>query len=68
MLSVMRCNEYVLICDACDLMEVLHSGDGRMKTDDDKDFVVHNIATAIKCARFHRRKGQLLCEDCFKSL
>lgn len=60
MINVLRVFEYDIICDKCGVNEVLHTGDS------DGEICVHNIHTAIKSAGFHRSKGRLLCDECFK--
>lgn len=60
MINVLRVFEYDMACDECGVNEVLHTGDS------DRETYVHNIHTAIKLAGFHRSRGQLLCDECFK--
>lgn len=57
-IEVRKIFEYDLICDTCGCEEVLHTGEG--------DVFVHDINTAIKEARFHRSRGKLLCDGCFR--
>lgn len=59
---VMRCYEYSMRCDKCGAEEVLHTGDYISEM----DIFVHNGQTAIKAAKYHRSKGLLLCDECFK--
>ena len=64
--SVLRCFEYVMECDTCGAMEILHTGD--FPTVDGKSIYVHNRNTAIKGALYHQSKGKLLCDECFAEL
>ena len=56
-----RVTEYDVECDECGKSEVLYSGDsyhGR---------IVCNITSAIYVAGFHRSRGKVLCDVCFKA-
>ena len=62
--SIQKCYEYVIGCDMCGSVEVLHTGD--CPTVDGETIYIHDINTAIKGALYHRSKGLLLCDECFK--
>lgn len=59
-ISIMRVFEYYLECDKCGVSDCVHTGDSA------DDNYVHNRDSAIKVCGFHRSKGNLLCEECFK--
>lgn len=63
--SVLKCYEYVMECDKCGVMEILHTGDRPHVKGE--ELYVHNKHTAIKGALYHQSKGLLLCDKCFKS-
>ena len=58
--TALRFWEYSMVCDVCGVEEVLHTNDNA------DDIYVHNKATAIKAARYHQCKEQLLCDECFE--
>lgn len=62
-LNVLKTYEYYLECDCCGAFETFHTND----TGQD-GIIVHNIPTAIKGGQYHRSKGKLLCNDCFKKV
>ena len=59
--TVMRVSEYDVECDECGYEEVLYSYDQA------NGVIVHSIATAMKAARFHKRKGKCLCPICYEN-
>lgn len=62
MITVTRIFEYDITCDKCGNNEILHTGDS------DGEIKVHDIQSAIKHAKFHKNKGIILCNKCFKKL
>ena len=57
--KVRKVNEYDVECDECGYEEVLYS------YDQDNGVIVHSIETAMRAARFHKRKGKCLCPICY---
>ncbi len=55
--------EYFIECDVCGECDVAHTGD--LGVDNIR---IHNIPTAIKGMGYHRRKGKLICNKCFKNI
>lgn len=60
--TVTRIQEYTFECDNpdCNNWETLHTGE------DFHGIYVHNTQTAFKVAGFHKTKGMILCDECFK--
>lgn len=65
-LQVIRCFEYVIECDVCGEMDVMHTGD--FPTVKGKSIYVHDISSAIKGFEYHKSKGRLLCDKCFRKM
>lgn len=62
--SVLKCFEYGFFCDypGCRDFETLHTGDVV------DDIVVHDTNTAFKVAQYHRVKGKVYCDKCFRKI
>ena len=66
-LEVIRVYEYVIRCDECGECDVMHTGDNPRITNGNRIYV-HNVPSAIKAFEYHRSKGRLLCDECYRKL
>lgn len=62
--TTLRIVEYGFCCDnpQCNVSQTLHTGEVA------DGIYVHNIQTAFKVAKYHKVKGKIYCDKCFREI